>query len=216
MSGKKAIKYPGKNLDVFWNGRLCIHVGECGRAKGELFTTGRKPWCDPTLASDDEVEEVVKRCPTGALNYEYKDGSGAETAAAANTIHVAYNGPLYVHGDLSIDDAPRDVPGLAFRAALCRCGQSKNKPFCDNSHEDAGFKDYGAVGDRGNKLDEAGGKLNVSPRPDGPLFIKGNVTITSGSGRIGWQGEQVALCRCGASANKPFCDGKHAEIGFKS
>ena len=158
---------------------------------------------------------LVKRCPTGALNYEFRDGSRAKRKAK-NTIHVAYNGPLYVHGDLAIEGSPDNVPGLAFRAALCRCGQSNNKPFCDNSHEDVGFKDYGAVGDRGSDLEESGGTLNVSPRPDGPLLVKGNVTITSGSGRIGWQGKQVALCRCGASANKPFCDGQHAKIGFKS
>ena len=216
MGKRRGIKYSGERLDVFWRGDLCIHIGECGRARGELFTAGRKPWCDPNLATDDEVEDVVKRCPTGALHYQYKDGSGKEEAESENTIHVAYNGPLYVRGDLAIDGVPGAVPGLAFRAALCRCGQSKNKPFCDNSHEDAGFKDYGAVGDSGSKLEEAGGKLNVSPRPDGPLLIKGNVTITSGSGRVGWEGKQVALCRCGASENKPFCDGKHAEIGFKS
>jgi len=216
VANKNAIKYSGDKIDVFWSGRLCIHVGECGRAKGELFTNGRKPWCDPNLASDEEVEDVVKRCPTGALTYEYKDGSGAEETSSRNTIHVAYNGPLYVRGDLSIDGASDEAPGLKFRAALCRCGQSKNKPFCDNSHEKAGFKDSGAVGDSGSTLEESGGALTVSPRPDGPLLVKGNVTITSGSGRTAWAGKQVALCRCGASANKPFCDGTHTEIGFES
>ena len=93
---------------------------------------------------------------------------------------VTHNGPLYVKGDLAIEGAPADAPGLAFRAALCRCGQSKNKPFCDNSHVDAGFKDSGAVGDSGSGLQESGGKLNVSPLTDGPLMVKGNTTITSG------------------------------------
>ena len=216
MSDGKAIKYKGDNVDVRWNGRLCIHIGECGRAKGELFVGGRKPWCKPDLVSNEEVEDVVERCPTGALTYEYKDGSRTEKASELNTVHVAYNGPLYFKGDLAIEGAAESASGLSFRAALCRCGQSKNKPYCDNSHEIAGFKDYGAVGDAGTVLEESGGKLNIKPISDGPLLVKGNTTISSSSGRTAWQGKQVALCRCGASENKPFCDGKHASIGFKT
>jgi CDGSH-type Zn-finger protein/uncharacterized Fe-S cluster protein YjdI len=216
MSRKRPIKYSGQTLDVEWSGRLCIHIGECGRAKGELFETGRKPWCQPDLASDEEVEEVVERCPTGALSYAHKDASKTEQACGENTVHVVYNGPLYFKGDLDIDADTEGAPGLAFRAALCRCGHSKNKPYCDNSHDEAAFRDYGAVGDTGGGLDEVGGKLTVKPVPDGPIMVKGNVSITSGSGRVAWQGKQAALCRCGASANKPFCDGAHKGIGFKS
>ena len=216
MSNGEIFKYPGKESDVHWNGKLCIHIGECGRAKGELFINGRQPWCDPDLASNEEVEEVVQRCPTGALTYQHRDGAHTEQAASVNTIHVAYNGPLYFKGDLDIEGAPDDINGVKFRAALCRCGQSKNKPFCDNSHEDAGFKDYGAVGETGDTLEKTGGKLTISPHTDGPLIIKGNVTITTASGRQAWQGKDTALCRCGASQNKPFCDGKHKLAGFKS
>ena len=216
MATKKSFNYPGERINEKWNGHLCIHISECGRAKGELFTGGRTPWCQPDLASDEEVEDVVKRCPTGALTYQYKDGSRKEEAGTTNTVHVAYNGPLYFKGDLAIEADTSTAPGLAFRAALCRCGQSKNKPYCDNSHEAAGFKDYGAVGDRGGELDAAGGKLLIEPLTDGPLLVKGNLTVTSGSGRVAWQGKQLAMCRCGASENKPFCDGQHAAIGFKS
>jgi len=216
VSDKKPITYPGEKAAVTWQGDLCIHIGECGRASGELFVGGRKPWCEPDLASDEEVKEVVLRCPTGALSYEYANGSGAEQPVAENTIQVAYNGPLFIRGDLEIDDAPQDVPGLKFRAALCRCGKSKNKPFCDNSHDAAEFRDYGAVGNSGTPLDEQGGSLRIQPIKDGPVMIKGNVTIVGGSGRTSWSGTQVALCRCGESANKPFCDGQHKKVGFKS
>ena len=216
MSDDELVKYPGNESDVHWNGKLCIHIGECGRAKGELFINGRQPWCQPDLASNGEIEEVVLRCPTGALTYQYKDGANTEQAASENTIHVAYNGPLYFKGNLDIEGAPDDINGVQFRAALCRCGQSKNKPFCDNSHEDADFKDYGAVGETGDGLEATGGELKVTPLTDGPLLVKGNVTITTGSGRQAWQGKETALCRCGASQNKPFCDGKHKDVGFKS
>lgn len=216
MSNDKNTKYPGDDAEVTWNGNLCIHIGECGRAKGDLFVGGRQPWCQPDVASNDEVKEVVMRCPTGALSARFADGSVPETANPENTVNVAYNGPLFVRGDLDIDGAPSDVPGLSFRAALCRCGHSKNKPFCDNSHDDAGFRDYGAVGDTGESLTETGGPLTIKAAKDGPLLLKGNVTISGGSGRNAWSGKQVALCRCGASLNKPFCDGSHKKAGFRS
>jgi len=215
MSDEEKYDFPGEKVDVVWDKRLCIHIGECGQAKGDLFVGGRKPWCQPDLVGPGEVKEVVARCPSGALFYKVKDGSEVENADAENTLLVVYNGPYYVRGDLDIEGAADDMPGVKYRAALCRCGLSKNKPFCDNSHEAGKFQDYGAVGEQGEELTESGGKLSVSLMPDGPLILSGNLTIFAGSGRKAWQGTSVALCRCGASANKPFCDGSHTAAGFK-
>lgn len=216
MAKQKVFKYPGERATVAWHSRLCIHIGECGRAKGDLFVGGRQPWCQPDMASDEEVHDVVLRCPTGALTVRYEDGSHIEVADAENTVHVAYNGPLFVRGDLKIDGAPENAPGLSYRAALCRCGKSDNKPFCDNSHEKDGFQDYGAIGEEGNADTAKGGSLAVQPVKNGPLMLNGNITIVSSSGRESWHGDRVALCRCGASNNKPFCDGQHKQIGFES
>ncbi|MDJ0911116.1 MAG: CDGSH iron-sulfur domain-containing protein [Woeseiaceae bacterium] len=216
MADEKPIEYKGDRATVSWHGRLCIHIGECGRAKGDLFVAGRKPWCEPDLVSDDEVKDVVLRCPTGALSVSYQDGSREETADAENTVHVTYNGPLFVRGDLDIEGADADIPGLKFRAALCRCGHSKNKPYCDNSHDDAGFRDYGAVGQKGDPDATSGGPLKITLAKDGPVLLSGNVRILNGSGRDAWRGNKVALCRCGASNNKPFCDGQHKKVGFES
>lgn len=216
MADKKTFDYPGDHATVSWHGPLCIHIGECGRAKGELFVTGRKPWCQPDAAGDDEIGDVVERCPTGALSYRFADGSRTEKPNEINTIHVSYNGPLFVRGELDIDGAPEGVPGLKFRAALCRCGASGNKPFCDNSHEKAGFRDHGAVGETGDANADSGGRLEIRPAKDGPLLLRGNVAISGGSGRASWRGSRVALCRCGSSNNKPFCDGQHKKIGFRS
>lgn len=216
MSDKKVFDYDGGQADVHWDGRLCIHIGECGRAKNDLFVGGRQPWCQPDLVSPDEVADVVKRCPTGALTYERKDGGAGETAAAENVVWVTYNGPLYVRGDLEVDGAAEDMSGVHFRAALCRCGQSKNKPFCDNSHEKAGFVDRGAIGERGDGCEAPVGPVKVQPMKDGPVVISGNVEMIAGSGRVAWRGTKAALCRCGASNNKPFCDGSHRGAGFTS
>lgn len=215
MSDKSISSYPGKEIDVRFDGRLCMHVGECVRSEGKLFEAGREPWCSPDAAGAADVREIVERCPSGALSYTAKSGP-QEQAPAANEVAVAYNGPLYFTGDLEIEGAPEDMPGVRFRAALCRCGASKNKPFCDNSHGPAGFEDYGAVGQKGPGLEAEGGKLTISPRPDGPLLVTGNLTLRAASGRIAWQGSRAPLCRCGASQTKPFCDGTHKAIGFKT
>lgn len=211
----KIFTYPGDTADVRWDARLCIHIGECGRAGGDLFVAGRKPWCDPSLGGVDDVAAVVERCPTGALTHRRKDGV-VETAATDNTVAIANNGPLYFTGELAIDGAADDMDGVAFRAALCRCGQSKNKPFCDNTHEESGFRDRGAVGTVGPGRGAEGGLLEVRRAENGPLLVNGSFRIVTAAGRVAWQGTKAALCRCGASKNKPFCDGAHKAAGFQA
>jgi CDGSH-type Zn-finger protein/uncharacterized Fe-S cluster protein YjdI len=217
VSDQKVFEFKGEKVDVTWDGRLCIHVGECTRAEGALFEAGRKPWCTPDETTADAIANVVDRCPTGALTIARCEDDRAETAPLHNTVAVSNQGPLYVSGDLEIEGAPGDAPSVAFRAALCRCGQSKKKPFCDNSHEkDSDFTDRGAVGQAGEPLDATGGKLVIKSAENGPLLLQGNVTVVAGSGREAWSGTKAALCRCGASTNKPFCDGTHKAIGFEA
>jgi CDGSH-type Zn-finger protein/uncharacterized Fe-S cluster protein YjdI len=215
MSDKPVFDYPGSDIDVHWDERLCIHIGECGYAANELFVGGREPWCIPDQVSRTEVREVCERCPSGALTYSDKTGA-PEQAPGENTLGVAYNGPLYAKGELEIAGAPTDMGGVRFRAALCRCGASKNKPFCDNSHLTSGFQDFGAVGETGPGLLASGGPLKIKPIPNGPLMLEGNLAIRAASGRVAWQGQKTWLCRCGHSKNKPFCDGSHKEAGFSS
>ena len=216
MSDKKIFTYPGEEIDVQWDGRLCIHIGECGQSEGELFVGGRNPWCVPDNVTRAEVAEVCERCPSGALTYTDKSAELTEQVPEENTIRVIYNGPLYAHGDLAIEGAPEDMAGVRYRAALCRCGQSNNKPFCDNSHLKTGFEDYGAIGEQGAGVESTSGQLSIKPLENGPLLVTGGVTLIAGSGRSAWRGDRVALCRCGESKNKPFCDGSHKEAGFRS
>lgn len=216
MSDQKTFTYDGDETTVKWDGRLCIHYGECGRASGDLFVGGRQPWCQPNLSNDEEVRDVLLRCPTGALSATFADGSVLEAGTEENQLSVTQSGPLYISGALKIENAPDDMPGTRFRAALCRCGASKNKPFCDNSHTAAGFSDSGAVGESGTGHSIEAGELSIKPLTDGPLLVNGRLTIFASSGRKAWMGDKAALCRCGASENKPFCDGSHRKVGFKS
>ena len=122
------------------------------------------------------------------------------------------NGPYAVHADIDLAGH-----GAMFRATLCRCGKSANKPFCDNAHRAAGFVATGEPETQPSEpLEDRGGALSIVPLPDGPLQVTGSLEICSGTGRTITRCESVRLCRCGGSATKPFCDGTHARIGFRS
>lgn len=144
-----------------------------------------------------------------------KDGSPREEAEAENTVTISVNGPAYIRGQLEFE-GDEGEGATVFRAALCRCGHSKNKPFCDNSHFKAKFRDSGAVGREGPGFEEEGGPLTITTKQNGSLRLRGNVSIRSASGTIRWRGSKVSLCRCGLSKSKPFCDGSHREGNFEA
>ena len=170
------------------------------------------PWIDPDAASADALLEVAHNCPSGAITIERFDGGETETALKINLISMRENGPLAFSAELKIGDEP-----VSYRATLCRCGQSKNKPFCDGSHEVIGFTATGEPAAAASEppADRAG-PVTATPSPNGPLIVTGSVEIVSGSGRTINRVTKVALCRCGASQNKPYCDGTHARIRFEA
>jgi CDGSH-type Zn-finger protein len=106
---------------------------------------------------------------------------------------------------------------VQLRLTLCRCGLSKNKPYCDNSHKTAGFSATGEPAERASEaLASRDGDLHVSPQRDGPLHVRGNLELVSGTGRTLDRVQETWLCRCGHSAHKPFCDGSHRKAGFRA
>ena len=211
----KLREYSSDEITVTWSETRCVHFAACVRNLPGVFDTDKKPWVQPSQASAEEVADVVTQCPTGALHFERKDGSAAEEVPAENTVEVAPNGPLYLRGDVSLR-SPSGEPLLSdTRVALCRCGASRHQPLCDGSHQKAGFRDRGELGNVQLGGKGVGGRLEVSPTPDGPLTLRGPFELIGADGeREG--GERAALCRCGASGNKPFCDGTHRGIGFVS
>lgn len=131
--------YTAKDIHVSYDIRRCIHAAECVRGLPEVFDTEKRPWIQAENAPADEVADIVMRCPTGALRFERQDDGSAEPVPGRTTIHPVKNGPLYLHGDLTITTSEGEVLKDT-RMALCRCGASNNKPFCDDSHYRIGFK----------------------------------------------------------------------------
>ncbi|AUH34551.1 CDGSH iron-sulfur domain-containing protein [Paracoccus tegillarcae] len=202
-------------ITVHFDGRKCIHARRCVLGLPAVFRPGTKGgWIFPDQAQAEEIARVIDACPSGALTYERKDGGLAETLPKVNVMRPWEDGPNELRGDIRIDGQdPRK------RALLCRCGQSQNMPFCDNSHQDANFAATAALATADDKLaelDARDGPLTIKPTKNGPLMVSGNLEIIAGSGRPVATGTKFFLCRCGHSKNKPYCDGSHTKAGFEA
>ena len=138
MSGVRKV-YRGQDVEVSFDLDICIHVGECLRGNREVFDLDRRPWLLPDMAAADEVAEIVRRCPSGALLYKRLDGAPQEDPDGPTTVTPMRNGPLLVTGNIEVRREDGSVETLP-RATLCRCGESQHKPFCDNQHIAVGFR----------------------------------------------------------------------------
>jgi CDGSH-type Zn-finger protein/uncharacterized Fe-S cluster protein YjdI len=130
--------YSNDHIAVSWEPKLCIHFGACFRRLPQVFKPLERPWVDVNSATPDEIATAVMLCPTGALHFERLDGEPQEAVPEETTIVERPNGPLFVRGRLKVrrqDGSIREET----RSALCRCGQSANKPFCDGTHRRIGF-----------------------------------------------------------------------------
>jgi uncharacterized Fe-S cluster protein YjdI len=134
--------YSNETLEVTWAPSFCTHFRACVRGAPEVFNSQRRPWIDIEGAAPETILEVVSRCPTGALHARMLSGALDEGVDAfePTAIHVQQDGPLFVRGHVRVHDPDGSVRREDVRLALCRCGASQNKPFCDDSHYRIGFK----------------------------------------------------------------------------
>jgi CDGSH-type Zn-finger protein/uncharacterized Fe-S cluster protein YjdI len=206
-----ATRYPGKSMTIVNHEGRCIHSRHCVLQRPEVFIANAPgAWIAPDAADADATIATILSCPSGALAYEPQEGGTAESAPPVNVIGLRENGPLEFHAEL-------DVGGDQghYRATLCRCGLSQNKPYCDGSHVAGRFQASGEPATvESQSLAVRNGPLKVTLAPNGPLLVQGNVEVCSGTGRTVTRTQKTALCRCGASENKPFCDGSHQRVGF--
>jgi uncharacterized Fe-S cluster protein YjdI len=132
--------YANDVIEVHWEPQLCIHTRSCVERLGGVFDPGRRPWIDVDAADPDAIAATVLTCPTGALHFVRRDGGAKEEAPEQATIAPQPDGPLFVRGKVRVVDADERLIREDTRLALCRCGTSGNKPFCDGSHRRVGFR----------------------------------------------------------------------------
>lgn len=219
MSGTRIRSYEGAHITVRYDPDRCIHAAECVRGLKRVFDSDAKPWIDPDGASAEDIVEVIHKCPSGALSYERHDEPRSEPRSvdpSPGELIVCADGPIYARGDLVLMSRDGESMRRETRLALCRCGASANKPLCDNSHVGAEFLDTGEIRTEGGDSSGSEGSLVMTALPNGPVLLRGPFVLLSADGSRMFRGQKAALCRCGESANKPFCDGAHARVGFQS
>jgi CDGSH-type Zn-finger protein/uncharacterized Fe-S cluster protein YjdI len=202
----------GDDITVVFEIERCIHARYCVLWQPHVYRARQRPWIDPNADSAEAVAAVIRNCPSGALQYARKDGGPQETAPRVNVAYVRQDGPLAVRADMRLDGKP-----IGYRATFCRCGASQTMPFCDNSHKQTGFQATGEPPSVDSPyLDDRAGPLQVRQIEHGPLEVSGNLEVCSGTARPIKRVTQARLCRCGHSEQKPFCDGSHRRVGFRT
>jgi uncharacterized Fe-S cluster protein YjdI len=119
-------RYEGEHIEVTYDAARCLHAAECVRGMPAVFDTTKRPWISPDAGDAETIAGVIRRCPTGALHYTLRDGE-PEQPSVPTRVRLPEDGPLLLDGDLELD-GKRET-----RAAICRCGQSSNQPYCDRS-----------------------------------------------------------------------------------
>jgi len=142
----KTHTYSNKDLTIIWKPDVCIHSKICWHGLRQVFDPAKRPWIMPDAADSATIMAQIDKCPSGALSYIKKDTPATDTAPAAQAassmtnIVCLPNGPLVVSGELVVKKPDGTEEIKSGSVTLCRCGGSKNKPYCDGSHHTIGFQ----------------------------------------------------------------------------
>ncbi len=136
----KRDNYVGKKITIHDNRSICAHAGVCTDNLPSVFRINEEPWIDPDSADVQEIIETIRGCPSGALSYSIDDVEYRDQDREPK-VTVSKDGPYCITGGVDLLNEPRAEGASEEHYTLCRCGGSKNKPFCDGTHWHIGFKD---------------------------------------------------------------------------
>jgi CDGSH-type Zn-finger protein len=132
--------YVGKDITIHDNRGVCSHAGTCTEGLPSVFREDDEPWIDPNGADASKVIDLIRKCPSGALRYSVKGLDGGDQDRQS-MITVTKDGPYALTGGVTLEGEQLMKGSSSEHCTLCRCGNSENKPFCDGTHWDVGFKD---------------------------------------------------------------------------
>ena len=130
--------YAGRTITIFDNRAVCAHAGVCTDRLARVFRMHAEPWIDADAAPAEEIAATIAKCPSGALGFAL-EGVEAAPPVRPPAVSVTRDGPYAITGGIELD-APFGKGASREHYTLCRCGGSKNKPFCDGTHWHLGFK----------------------------------------------------------------------------
>ena len=119
------------------NRGICAHAAFCTERLPAVFRHKEQPWIVPDGAAVEEVIEIIEACPSGALSYTL-DGVEHRDQENPPGVMIAPSGPYVIQGGIDLETEWGEGASRE-HFDLCRCGQSKNKPFCDGTHWNVKF-----------------------------------------------------------------------------
>ena len=132
--------YIGKTITIHDNRGICAHAGHCTNNLASVFKLNEEPWIDPDGAAVDKIIDTIRECPSGALSYSIDEVEHRDQERQT-MVTVTKDGPYAVTGGIELIGQVQGEGASTEHYTLCRCGGSKNKPFCDGTHWEIGFKD---------------------------------------------------------------------------
>ena len=136
----RVVAYRGKDITIHDNRGVCSHDQSCINDLPSVFQQGKRRWIHPDNASVKDIVATIEKCPSGALSYSIGQRKCTEIEREP-AIKIAKNGPLEITGGIILKDDMDSKPESLEHYTLCRCGSTKNSPFCDGSHQKSGFED---------------------------------------------------------------------------
>ncbi|MCK9421695.1 MAG: (4Fe-4S)-binding protein [Bacteroidales bacterium] len=147
---KEGVKeYSNGEVTVFWQSELCIHSANCLIGLPSVFNSKKRPWINVHASESKEIMKIVDTCPSRALTYLKstkfiisKPRKTVKKKSKFARVQILQNGPVLITGNFIIRNQKKKKIKISNEvAAICRCGGSRKKPFCDGSHQTIGFQD---------------------------------------------------------------------------
>ena len=130
--------YVGDGITIHDNRGICAHSARCTGSLASVFRLGQEPWIDPHADKPEKIKATIEQCPSGALSHTV-DGAEHRDRDSDPMILIVPNGPYAVRGGADLEDTAWGEGASREHFTLCRCGHSKNKPFCSGAHWDHHF-----------------------------------------------------------------------------
>ena len=174
-----------------------------------------------TEGSESQAEQQHENLTTSAKALDrwfmerQKNQGKPRLLEVPNEVLVSNGGPLQITGNITLVHEDGRIQ-YANHLSLCRCGHSRSKPVCDDQHVDMEFLNSGKIFEVSEiATSSRPSKVTISCIKDGPITFRGRIRLHNQFGQecVKMRG---SLCRCGQSASKPFCDGSHSRVGFKT
>jgi len=138
--GERARRYPASGVVVRDDRSICSHAGFCGNRLTDVWSMVKSAAVDDSVVRA-QMMAMIEHCPSGALSYRMAEEEPDVEPDLPVAIAATDDGPYAVTGGIPVVRSDGQPLEARNRVTLCRCGASSDKPLCDGSHREVGFRD---------------------------------------------------------------------------